>query len=144
MQLAEACETEVRTIHEFFEDWFAGRIEKDDETFDRVRDALAEEFETVVPSGRTVGRESVITGIWEVYGRDADSDPQEIRVEDLQVRYVRDELCLVVYREWQRGPESETGRQSSALLRRAESAPNGVEWLHLHETWLPGAGPDGE
>jgi len=142
MQLAEACEREVVTLHEFFEDWFAGRVEKADAAFDRVRDALGDEFEMVAPSGRTVGRESVITGIWEVHGRDTDADPHEVRVEDLRVRYVREDLCLVTYEEWQRGPDAETGRQSSALLRRDETAPNGVEWLHLHETWLPGASPD--
>jgi hypothetical protein len=142
MQLAEACEREVVTLHEFFEDWFAGRVEKDDDAFDRVRDALGDEFEMVVPSGRTVGRGSVITGIWDVHGRDAGSDSHEIRVEELRVRYVREDLCLVSYEEWQRGPDEETGRQSSALFQHAETAPNGVEWLHLHETWLPGAAPE--
>jgi hypothetical protein len=142
MQLAEACEREVVTLHEFFEDWFAGRIEKDDDAFDRVRDALGDEFEMVAPSGRTVGRESVITGIWDVYGRDAGSDAHEIRVEELRVRHVREDLCLVSYEEWQRGAAEETGRQSSALFQRAEATPNGIEWLHLHETWLPGAAPE--
>lgn len=144
MQLAEACEREVVTLHEFFGDWFAGRVEKTGAAFDRVRDALGDEFEMVAPSGRTAGRESVITGIWEVHGRDADADADArgVRVEDLRVRYVREDLCLVTYEEWQRGPDGETGRQSSALFRRAETAPNGVEWLHLHETWLPEASPD--
>ena len=45
---------------------------------------------------------------------------------------------LATYEEWQEG-EERLGRQSSALLKaRAEG---GFEWLHVHETWLPEAGP---
>ncbi len=34
-----------------------------------------------------------------------------------------------------------TGRRASAHLRRKDGTPNGVEWLHLHETWLPELAP---
>ena len=40
---------------------------------------------------------------------------------------------------WQVIAGVHTRRQSSVLFGARASAPHGIEWLHLHETWLPQA-----
>ena len=47
------------------------------------------------------------------------------------------DLHLLRYQEWQERDGRSTGRLSSAVFRDRHDAPNAVEWLHLHETWLP-------
>ena len=61
-----------------------------------------------------------------------------IRVRPISVRELEDGLALAVYEEWQNGPEGESAWTSSALLRRDPTAPGGIRWLHVHETYLPG------
>ena len=48
---------------------------------------------------------------------------------------------LVSYEEWQTVGDAVTARVSSALFRDSPSAPNGLAWVHLHETYLPGHAP---
>jgi hypothetical protein len=67
-------------------------------------------------------------------------------VRDVAVRDVSPDgdRCLVADEEWQSDGTGEgTGRLSTALFAPAPAAPDGVAWLHVHGTWLPGAGPDG-
>ena len=63
--------------------------------------------------------------------------PFRIWIESFQPRLVAGNLALVTYEEWQEVEGRVTGRLSSALFREMETAPKGVEWLHVHETWLP-------
>ncbi len=59
------------------------------------------------------------------------------RVSSSSSRAVGDVLVLVTYQEHQTTAGDRLGWQSSALFRAREGRPNGVEWLHVHETYLP-------
>ena len=67
------------------------------------------------------------------------ADHVSFRVEVRNFRHRRTEgaLCLVTYQEWQHLSGTATGRLSSAWFRARSDTPHGVEWLHVHETWLP-------
>ncbi|MFX0092506.1 MAG: hypothetical protein ACFFBD_12150 [Candidatus Hodarchaeota archaeon] len=43
---------------------------------------------------------------------------------------------MTTYEEWQEIDGQTIARLSTALFRKCFDAPNGVEWLHAHETWL--------
>ena len=58
------------------------------------------------------------------------------------MRDVSPPLSVLSYQEWQELPDRTVVRISTVLFRESESAPGGVEWVHLHEGWLPGHGPD--
>jgi hypothetical protein len=45
-------------------------------------------------------------------------------------------IGLTTYQEWQETAEGRTVRLSTALFREKVGTPNGLEWLHVHETWL--------
>jgi hypothetical protein len=60
-----------------------------------------------------------------------------IWIEDFQLRSVHDGVAVVTYVEWQEVGGQKRGRLSTAVLRARDDARNGVEWLHVHETWLP-------
>lgn len=136
MTLADHCEAEIHDLHEFIEGWLGGHVLQTEEVYDRAHATLAENFEVISPSSERRPRATLLDEMWEAYGVHADSDPPlEIRIREVRHRYTANDLCLVTYEEWQRVDGEETGRISSALFRRAAETPNGVEWVHLHETW---------
>ena len=63
--------------------------------------------------------------------------PMRIWVDNLDVQSLGDDHFLVIYEEWQDDGEEKKGRVSSGILRRKEGLPNNLEWLRVHETWLP-------
>ncbi|PSQ19951.1 hypothetical protein BRD00_00515 [Halobacteriales archaeon QS_8_69_26] len=146
MTIADRAEREVVEFHEFIEDWLAGRIPDDDGTYDRARSALADDFEITSPSGETRSSAAILGDMEAAHG--SAGDDFSIRVADLDSRFAfgDEAACLVTYEEHQRPTPGAawTERYSTAVFRAADDAPNGVEWIHLHETWLPDGAPGGE
>ncbi|MFT7485940.1 MAG: hypothetical protein ACI9F9_001792 [Candidatus Paceibacteria bacterium] len=132
--MTHQCETEVRELHQFFQEWFRGDLPNTSESFARFADVLEEGFQMIVPGGVPCGRAALLERLQAAYGLDLQS---KIWVEKIDARALGPDLFLVTYEEWQTRASGDKGRLSSALFRGQPSAPNGVVWLHLHETWLP-------
>lgn len=130
--MEENCRREVDELHRFFEDWLTGAAEGN---LERCESALAKDFEIVWPSGNRMKRHELLDALGDRYGESADL---QIRIDNFSVRVVGEGLCVATYEEHHRREEGDRGRLSSALFRRRDSAPHGVEWVHVHETWLPG------
>ena len=138
------CETEIVELHRFFEEWFMGRLEDSGAAFSRFADVMADGFIMISPEGTVTGRAELLRGLRHARAAYTPANSISIRVADIQQRRHSDDLCLMTYEEWQNTGSGERGRISSALFRRRPGTPNGVEWLHLHETWMNGeSGDDG-
>jgi hypothetical protein len=126
-----AFETEVRELHLFFERWFAGTAGRAEV---RRLDVLDESFHMIGPDGRLQDVGEVRSAIENAYGH---------RPMLIEIRNVRAHPSAPVgtYEEWQTIDGELTGRISSAVMAIDRSAPNGLRWMHLHETWLPDARP---
>ena len=133
MPSRSTCRAEIETLHEFFVDWYAGTIEGD--AFDRLEQALAPDFEMVTPDGDRLDRTAVVTGIREDHDRD-DPGAFSIEIRNVEVVVRVGDFAVVRYEECQETTDGTTGRISTALFREDSSAPGGVVWLDLHETWL--------
>lgn len=129
--MIDACEREIRSLHEFFVEWYHGAHERD--AFDRVERALADEFTVVSPDGETVDRATVLEGVREGYDRRSTFD---IEIRAVSPVVDRQAIAVVRYEEWQSTPDDETGRASVACFVPADAAPNGVAWTFLQETWI--------
>jgi len=136
--MEQRCSHEVVQLHQFFEDWFNGVLPPTDEAFDRFSSVMGESFVIISPSGELTEREELLErlqsahGIWRGMSR-----PGRIWIENLQVRHQVGDQALVLYEEWQEIEGESRGRLSTALFRRREGTPNSVEWVHVHEVWLP-------
>ncbi len=140
--MEESCRAEVLDLHRFFEEWFQGECPPTE--LARLTDALAVDFELITPGGVALGVEELVRGLKAGHARHTGADPPfEIEIADLRVRPVGDDLAVAVYEERQTGPSGANQRLSSALLRRQDDTPNGVEWVHLHEVWLTPGGEVG-
>lgn len=135
------CETEIIELHRFFERWFNGELEDSPEAFSRLSDVLSERFQMVSPGGETLERREVLAGVRRQHGSHrAAAEPYRIEIRAVDGRFRGPGVALVTYQEWQWVDGEVRARASSALFRERKDTPEGVEWLHLHETWLPGEG----
>lgn len=138
-RFAEACAHEIDSLHRFFEHWFRGAFADRDRAFERFTEVLAPNFAIVSPRGVLTERAALIDGLSRAYGTWAsDSTPGTITVDSIQPRQVFGDLALLTYVERHHRESGKTARLSTVWMSRHEGTPNGVCWLHVHETWLPG------
>lgn len=131
---------ELRELHQFFQGWGEGALADTDETFRRLSSVLADDFELVTPEGRVIAKDPLLEGLRSSHGARRGRG-YRIRIENERARSIGEGLHLVVYEEWQELEGEARGRLSTAVLRSRAGTPNGVEWLHVHETWLPEEAP---
>lgn len=139
---ADACAHEIVSLHGFFEHWFQGAFAAREAALKRFSDVLAPGFVIISPRGVATDREPLIAELSAAYGAWASDDPKGmIEVESITPRHVHGDVGLLTYVERQTRPTGTTARLSTVLMARHPPAPNGVCWLHVHETWMPGEGP---
>lgn len=124
---------EVVGLHRFFVDWFvAARADAVD--FSRFEDVMGEGLTMIAPSGQILDRDAVIDHVRS--SRATCDDGFAISIEDIRPGWQTEGAIVVLYVEAQLRGGKHSRRQSSAVFTTSSSAPNGVEWRHLHETWL--------
>lgn len=138
--IEERCRREVVELHEFLEAWSNAELPDTDEAFARFQRVIAPSFVIVDPDGTVSDRAPIVDAIRGAHGRWHEM-PGEIRIESYRLHHAAGGLALVTYEEWHDLGERRTGRLSTALFGDSDGAPNGVEWLHLHEVWLPSGRP---
>lgn len=134
---------EVIDFHRLFEAWFGGRCENSDVYFKtHLRNRLAPDFRIVMPAGRILRGAALLADMRQAHGTNLQF---RINIRNIEVRSLGEDgkLILATYEEWQKNALNSkppnNARIASALLKRDDAAPNGLIWLHVHETWLPGA-----
>ena len=136
-ELTARCEREIVELHQFFEDWFAGKLPDTDAAFARFADALHPDFHIIPPNGSVLDRAAILERLRAAHGRTANASPPfVIEVRAVQRRSAVDGGVVLTYEEWQGAGTPTEGRTSSVLMRRHDSAPNGLQWVHVHETAL--------
>jgi hypothetical protein len=87
----------------------------------------------IPPSGAMLTGPGVVAMLQSARGSRAQGFAIRIEVQD--ARKLGD-LALILYDEHQDIGGATTLRRSSALFSADASAPEGVVWRHLHETWI--------
>lgn len=137
--LAAICRAEVVALHEFFTDWFCGRLPATDDAFARCERALGSGFQLISPRGVVDERAPLLEGIRAAHGRRRDF---RIWIEDFAWRSLRPgQLGLATYVEWQEADGATSSRISTATMAADADAPGAAVWLHVHETWCQQAPP---
>lgn len=133
-ELVERCRTEVLELHAFFQQWFNGQVPRSPVSVRRALGAMAPSFTLIAPDGGELNREKLALLLRDGWSAQRD---MIIEVRHLAPVWVGDGAALLDYEEWQCAGGNWQGRKSTALLRTDDDAPNGVVWVHVHETWLP-------
>src|SRR5262245_29942975 len=125
---------EIVGLHDFFQSWLDGTLPPTEAAFARLIDATGDEFTLITPAGDVVTREPLLSQLRAAHG----SRPGwRMWTERPQLRFRHGDLTVATYEEWQQTGDTITARISTAVFRDRPGAPNGLIWLHVHETWLP-------
>jgi hypothetical protein len=132
------CQREVVELHSFLAHWMTGAVPRSAAVFARFADVLADGFTLISPRGAITARRPLLRELEAAHGvHRAEGLGFRIELRDFRHRRTEGPLCLVTYEEWQHLSDTARGRVSSAWFRARSDTPHGVEWLHVHETWLP-------
>lgn len=134
--MTDRARDEVVGLHQFFEQWFIGKFENPEAAFRRLTDALHPAFSMVAPSGEVLERAAVLAALRAAHATVDRSFAIEIR--DVVGRDLGEDAALVTYEEWHFvGDRTDSRRVSTAVFVPTPEGINGVQWLHLHETFQP-------
>ncbi|TCR81515.1 hypothetical protein [Rhizobium sp. BK376] len=131
--LFDRAEAEIIAFHRFFVEWYDAAT-ADAVDFDRCERVFGQDFHMIPPTGKLFDRTetiALIRGNRATYNGDF-----AIAIEDIRSRWEAGDAIMVTYVEAQVRSGQKSRRQASALFTASSSAPEGVEWQHLHETWL--------
>lgn len=135
------CEKAVLALHQFFEEWFNAERPDSAEGVADFRDALADGFQYIGPSGHIRAKSEIFaSGTWPMHGwwKEGGAEGGQTRVENFSFRRLSPEIGLATFEYWQDFGEISRGRQDTAIFRLDASREHGVAWLSVQETWLPG------
>jgi hypothetical protein len=126
-------ENEIIQLHQFFQDWYNNQLTPTDKNFARCENVLAPDFSIIFPDGNMVLCQPLLGKLREAHNSHT---RMRIWIENIQVLHQIGDLILATYEEWQEIEGTVTARLSSVLFKEAQSTPNGLLWLHVHETWI--------
>jgi hypothetical protein len=131
--LFERAGAEVVALHRFFVEWYNERSAPTS-NFSRFEGAMGQGFHMIAPDGRILNRAAVIDYVRA--NRGGAAGDFKIDIEDIRPCWEGGGTIVVTYVEAQSRAGKHSRRRASALFTTNPSAPGGVEWRHLHETWL--------
>ena len=113
-----------------------GSLPATDTAFGRFTQATAAGFTLIGPDGSVAGADETAAWIRAAYGT---RHGFKLWTDAHTLRAAGEDWALCTYREWQTRDGETTVRISTALLVADATAPTGLSWLHVHETWMGGA-----
>lgn len=124
-------EQEIHDLHQFFQAYLLGDI--DPELMERFEDVTDTNFTIVTAEGVVIDREGITQ-----YIRDGHGSRPNFRIwtENVSLKQQFDTVLIVTYEEWQTINHVTTSRTSTVVFKVDSNLPNGLRWLHVHESGL--------
>lgn len=133
LSLFERVTVEILDFHRFFVAWYDAATAGSTD-FDRCERVFGPGFHMLPPTGKIFDRLQAIDLIRA--NRATFNGDFFIEIIDIVPIWQEAGAIAVTYVEKQERAGVKTSRRASALFTESSSAPNGVEWRHLHETWM--------
>jgi len=127
-----AWQNEITELHDYFAAYLGGDIAEGNIT--PMTGALADEFSIVDPGGSIADKASVVAAIQGQHGK---HPGLKMWITDFALLAESTEHVVARYIEHQDTPGGGNKRLSTVVFARNDERPNGLQWLTIHETWLP-------
>ncbi len=125
---------EIEELHAFFVAWFRGELPRTPAAFARFTNVTAPEFTLISPDGALIDYVTAVDWIENAHNSRTHFN---IWIDNFRIHQQRDDVTIVTYHEMGARDDGVTARLSTAIFAADDDAPNGIIWLHVHETWLP-------
>lgn len=122
---------EIDDLHAVFEAYFLGTVD----ALDRVEEVLADDFTLVGAHGVTSDRAATMAAIRDGHGH---TEALRIVCSGHRLLWEADDVIVAAYVETHELADRSNHRQSTVVFRRDATAPNGLRWVRVHETWMTG------
>lgn len=124
-------EQEIHDLHQFFQAYLLGDIAP--ELMQRFEDVTDENFTIVTAEGVVIDREGIAR-----YIREGHASRPNFRIwtENVSLKQHIGDILIVTYEEWQTINDVTTSRTSTVVFKEDSTLPNGLRWLHVHESGL--------
>jgi hypothetical protein len=134
-KIAELARDEAVALHAFFVAWFLDQDDAPD--FETCERAFAPDFRMVTPDGTAHDLAETLARLRAARG----TAKPGFRIDVLDPRpvWIGDGAVLLEYVEQQYRDGRSTRRRSTGMFTLDPSAPRGVKWRHLQETWIGAA-----
>lgn len=134
MHVKDLIAKEIIGLHQFFENWYSAKVDNTSAIFDRFNSVLHENFMLISPSGDRLTKPKLLELIQIEYGKFQTFKNFSISIEDIDYRFIGNDMSLVTYKEIGNSENGPTQSIITAVFRRNPELINNVEWLHIHET----------
>jgi hypothetical protein len=124
---------EIIQLHQFFQNWFNGMLPFNKDNFSRLENALEPGFLLINPYGSCLNRDGILDSLRSAYNTEKSI---RIWIEKPSVKHSFGNITIATYQEWQKKDQKTTSRFSTVVFRAHQINPNGVRWVHVHETWI--------
>ncbi len=119
---------EIEELHDFFESYLGGP----ETSLARAERVLDDSFVIIGPEGDRRNRTETLAALTDGQGKVAGL---VIKTTDHHLIHEANDLVIAGYIERQWVGDDATKRWSTATFQANPGTPNGLTWLHLHETW---------
>jgi hypothetical protein len=120
---------EIDELHEFFQAYFLGT----ESSLERADAAFAADFTIVGADGVETDRRTTMENLLAGY---AHTNDLKITISEHRLLRQTDDTLVVAYVETHDLGERPNRRRSTVVFVAEAAAPNGLQWLRVHETWI--------
>lgn len=125
---------EIVEFNVFTVKWLRGEVPNTDAAFQRLTGVISNGAKAIYPWGMESSLAEALDGLRQKYGSTQGIETF-IWFDNIQERRLADGVHLVTWQPWEQfGGKERRGYFASAILLAKAGTPNGVEWLHFHET----------
>ncbi|GAA4912873.1 nuclear transport factor 2 family protein [Streptomonospora salina] len=129
----DACAAEIERLHRVLQGWLSGAVPCSAEEFAAFSDAHIPEFTLITGDGAELTRDQVIGSVRSAHGS---AERLRIRTHGTRLAAADTRLLVASFTEQHSGTPDARSRRCTAVFERDPSAPHGLRWRHLQETYL--------
>lgn len=132
---------EVVKLYLFLERWRRAEVDNSEYYLATLKAASSQSGIFVHPSGIEKPLHDTINSMKTCYG-DRKGKKFRVWVDQVLVEKVGEDSWLVKFKKWVQSDEEKHCCLTTAVLSSKDgSVAEGLTWIHVHQTWLDGAGP---
>eukprot|EP00250_Pteridium_aquilinum_P007282 c17033_g1_i1 orf=244-1737(-) len=125
---------EVVQLKLFMMKWLLSQVSNTEKSFGRLSGVISDGAKTISPEGVELNAAQFLCGMRKKYGSIQGS---ELRIwfDNIHEQILAEGIYLVTWQLWEQSAGGKRrGYFASAVLKLKAGTPNGVEWLHSHES----------